>query len=116
MSLLLFDRDNLKIENKLFFFQNQGHSIRSAHSIKEFESLLLLNSIHLVIANWNTFPEHEKIIDRCKYQELPIIFFFDNWNEEEINAAFKAGANDIMVFPFRPTELTFRLGRWLNKV
>lgn len=51
---------------------------------------------------------------KTEWQHVPIIMLTADSNERDIQRALAAGANDYMVKPFNPRELTARLQRFLT--
>lgn len=54
------------------------------------------------------------IRQKAEWQHVPIIMLTADSNERDIQQALAAGANDYMVKPFNPRELTARLQRFLK--
>lgn len=54
------------------------------------------------------------IRQKAEWQHVPIIMLTADSNERDIQQALAAGANDYMVKPFNPRELTARLQRFLT--
>jgi DNA-binding response OmpR family regulator len=54
------------------------------------------------------------IRQKAEWQHVPIIMLTADSNERDIEQALAAGANDYMVKPFNPRELTARLQRFLK--
>ena len=54
------------------------------------------------------------IRQKAEWQQVPIIMLTADSNERDIQQALAAGANDYMVKPFNPRELTARLQRFLT--
>lgn len=54
------------------------------------------------------------IRQKPEWQQVPIIMLTADSNEHDIQQALAAGANDYMVKPFNPRELTARLQRFLK--
>lgn len=55
-----------------------------------------------------------RIRQKAEWQHVPIIMLTADSNERDIQRALAAGANDYMVKPFNPRELTARLQRFLT--
>jgi DNA-binding response OmpR family regulator len=54
------------------------------------------------------------IRQKADWQHVPIIMLTADSNERDIEQALAAGANDYIVKPFNPRELTARLQRFLR--
>lgn len=54
------------------------------------------------------------IRQKAEWRQVPIIMLTADSNERDIQQALAAGANDYMVKPFNPRELTARLQRFLT--
>jgi DNA-binding response OmpR family regulator len=54
------------------------------------------------------------IRQKAEWQHVPIIMLTADSNERDIQQALAAGANDYMVKPFNPRELTARLQRFIK--
>jgi DNA-binding response OmpR family regulator len=54
------------------------------------------------------------IRQKADWQHVPIIMLTADSNERDIEQALAAGANDYIVKPFNPRELTARLQRFLK--
>ncbi len=54
------------------------------------------------------------IRQKAEWQHVPIIMLTADSNERDIEKALAAGANDYMVKPFNPRELTARLRRFVK--
>jgi len=54
------------------------------------------------------------IRQKAEWQHVPIIMLTADSNERDIEQALVAGANDYMVKPFNPRELTARLKRFIK--
>ena len=54
------------------------------------------------------------IRQKAEWKHVPIIMLTADSNERDIEQALAAGANDYMVKPFNPRELTARLQRFLK--
>jgi DNA-binding response OmpR family regulator len=54
------------------------------------------------------------IRQKVEWQHVPIIMLTADSNERDIQQALAAGANDYVVKPFNPRELTARLQRFLK--
>lgn len=54
------------------------------------------------------------IRQKAEWQHVPIIMLTADSNERDIEQALAAGANDYMVKPFNPRELTARMQRFLK--
>ena len=54
------------------------------------------------------------IRQKAGWQHVPIIMLTADSNERDIEQALAAGANDYIVKPFNPRELTARLQRFLK--
>lgn len=54
------------------------------------------------------------IRQKAEWQHVPIIMLTADSNERDIEQALAAGANDYMVKPFNPRELTARLQRFVK--
>jgi DNA-binding response OmpR family regulator len=54
------------------------------------------------------------IRQKAEWQHVPIIMLTADSNERDIQQALAAGANDYVVKPFNPRELTARLQRFLK--
>lgn len=54
------------------------------------------------------------IRQKAEWRHVPIIMLTADSNERDIEQALAAGANDYMVKPFNPRELTARLQRFLK--
>ncbi|MDH5668515.1 MAG: response regulator transcription factor [Nitrospira sp.] len=50
-----------------------------------------------------------------EWQEIPIIMLTADSSEHDIQLALSSGANDYMIKPFNPRELTARLNRLLKQ-
>lgn len=55
-----------------------------------------------------------RIRQKAEWQHVPIIMLTADSNERDIQQALAEGANDYMVKPFNPRELTARLQRFLT--
>ena len=54
------------------------------------------------------------IRQKAEWKHVPIIMLTADSNERDIEQALAAGANDYMVKPFNPRELTARLQRFVK--
>lgn len=74
-------------------------------------SLILLDIMLPHLSGLQLLPYIRKKAD---WQKVPVIMLTADSSEHDIQQALAAGANDYMVKPFNPRELTARLSRFLK--
>lgn len=74
-------------------------------------SLVLLD---IMLPYLNGLQLIERIRKKSEWQHVPIIMLTSDSNERDIEEALASGANDYIVKPFNPRELTARLHRLLT--
>ncbi|NOS79030.1 MAG: response regulator [Nitrospira sp.] len=74
-------------------------------------SLVLLDIMLPHMSGLQLLPYIRK---KTEWQRVPIIMLTADSSEHDIQQALAAGANDYMVKPFNPRELTARLSRFLK--
>ena len=79
-------------------------------------SELRTDSFDLLILDWNV-PGFDGIdllkwLRNFKRSTVPVVMLSARGSEADVVAAFRAGANDYIVKPFRPAELTVRIKRF----
>lgn len=74
-------------------------------------SLVLLD---IMLPYLNGLQLIERIRKKSEWQHVPIIMLTSDSNERDIEEALASGANDYIVKPFNPRELTARLHRFLK--
>ena len=92
--------------------QNQ-HSCDYFHTGKSFTYAVLHNSYDLLILDWQ-LPDMDgtEVLKELRAElnwRIPVLFLTQRDSEEDIITALNAGADDYLVKPARPGELTARL-------
>jgi len=99
--------------------ENQ-HACEYFHTGKSFIYAVLHNSYDLLILDWH-LPDMEgtevlKTIRSELSWRIPVIFLTSRDGEEDIVTALDAGADDYLVKPARPAELTARLNALSRRI
>ena len=99
--------------------ENQ-HACEYFHTGKSFIYAVLHNSYDLLILDWH-LPDMEgtEVLKTLRSQlswRIPVIFLTSRDGEEDIVTALNAGADDYLVKPARPAELTARLNALSRRI
>ena len=103
-----------------FLLARGGHTVVHAADGQQAQAMidqmpppaLVLLDIMLPYLNGLQLLAH--IRQKADWQHVPIIMLTADSNERDIEQALAAGANDYIVKPFNPRELTARLQRFLR--
>jgi DNA-binding response OmpR family regulator len=74
-------------------------------------ALVLLD---VMLPYWNGLQILAHLRSKPNWQEVPVIMLTSDSSEHDIRQALDTGANDYMVKPFNPRELTARLHRFIK--
>ena len=88
-----------------------GHQAQQLIDTMAPPSLVLLDIMLPHVSGLQLLPH---IRSKTEWQRVPIIMLTADSSEHDIQQALAAGANDYMVKPFNPRELTARLSRFLK--
>jgi len=88
-----------------------GHQAQRLIDTMAPPSLVLLDIMLPHLSGLQLLPYIRK---KTEWQRVPVIMLTADSSEHDIQQALAAGANDYMVKPFNPRELTARLSRFLN--
>lgn len=105
-----------------FLLERSGYHVLHAQDGKQAQQMIdTMPAPHLVLldimlphmSGLQLLPYIRKKPD---WQQVPIIMLTADSSEHDIQQALTSGANDYMVKPFNPRELTARLSRFLKPV
>ena len=88
-----------------------GHQAQQMIDTMAPPSLVLLDIMLPHVSGLQLLPYIRK---KAEWQKVPIIMLTADSSEHDIQQALATGANDYMVKPFNPRELTARLSRFLK--
>lgn len=88
-----------------------GHQAQQLIDTMTPPSLVLLDIMLPQLSGLQLLPYIRK---KTEWQRVPVIMLTADSSEHDIQQALAAGANDYMVKPFNPRELTARLSRFLK--
>ncbi|MDO9118814.1 MAG: response regulator [Nitrospira sp.] len=88
-----------------------GHQAQQLIDTMAPPSLILLDIMLPHVSGLQLLPY---IRNKTAWQRVPIVMLTADSSEHDIQQALAAGANDYMVKPFNPRELTARLSRFLK--
>ena len=88
-----------------------GHQAQQLIDTMAPPSLILLDIMLPHVSGLQLLPY---IRNKTEWQRVPIVMLTADSSEHDIQQALAAGANDYMVKPFNPRELTARLSRFLK--
>lgn len=109
-SILVVTNENSTRETLLELFQGEGYQVISAANGKEMFQILAKNRIHLIILDIDLPKENGLILAKHAYQtyHCTLIFLTSVDSEVEKILSLEIGADDYLIKPFNPRELTIR--------
>lgn len=108
--LLIVD-DELVARNTLkTIFQAEGYIVYEANDGNEMQQILVEQTIHMVIMEINLPGKNGLLLARGLRERtnIPLIFLTARTNEIDKILGLEVGADDYMIKPFNPRELTIR--------
>ena len=117
LNILLVDDEEPICTAVKKFFENKGHSVTTALSGKKGYEIFKKGSFDLVLADI-TMPDMDgvELISQLKKidQQVKFIVLTGHIAEEKLESAKKAGADEILMKPFRNEELYQTIGKVLS--
>lgn len=121
MKILIVDDSNMMRKTISKVVENTGYKPLVAENGAEGLAKLRKNEtdIALVIMDWNMpilngYDTLVKIRSSEQFKHIPVLMATSEGIQEDVVKAIKAGANGYMIKPFKPEELSKKIGEILN--
>lgn len=117
LKVLICDQDMDTVEAIALYLKQEGYEVRKAYDGETAVKLIEEEDIHLLITDV-TLPKLDGIHAILKIRErnsLPIIILSDKAGEVDKITALNAGADDYVLKPYSPLELTARVKSQLRR-
>ena len=113
MKIALLEDEVQQANNLKELLAEHGHSCEAFETGKSFLYSVLHNSYDLLILDWQ-LPDMEgtEVLKQVRAElnwRVPVLFLTQRDSEQDIVTALDAGADDYLVKPARPAELTARV-------
>lgn len=113
MKIALLEDEVEQAQNLSALLTENGHTVEYFHTGKSFLYAVNHNSYEMLILDWQ-LPDMEgtEVLKEVRSElnwRIPVLFLTQRDSESDIIVALDAGADDYLVKPARPGELTARL-------
>jgi DNA-binding response OmpR family regulator len=121
LSILLIDSDGLSVSLLDYFFTRHGFQVQIARDGREAQSLIQTSEnppsvvlLELMLPYVDGYELLRLIRKSETWKDVAILVLSSKTQEDDIVRAFKSGASDYVVKPFRPRELMARIERLIQ--
>ncbi len=117
MKVLLADDDRELVDLLRYAFKRDGHTPVTAFDGEAALRMLEMEGPDIVLLDLNMPKRHglDVLKEIRRHSQVPVLVLTGVGDEDHIVNAFKMGADDYVVKPFRPRELTVRVDALLRR-